>query len=169
MLASNKPTGCLGQNPRRRKMNIRPQGYRGTQAKGPPSRQPAPSPAPPTANTLCSNPPFSLAGVASHRSRVGPEKHCPDAPNIPARWQCRFFSELVPVAVEDSKHLSGLLWRPEASPWRQRMSKDFGNYLWSLILCCSLLSQVITQPQAQWRQARTEPKPCDGPGSANGA
>lgn len=105
-LASSKPAGSLGQNPRGRKMSIRPQGYRGTQAKEPPSRQPAPSPVPPAAaNTLRSKPHFSLAGVASHRSRIGPEKQAtkfllismrssrpsPDAPNIPARCQCRFF------------------------------------------------------------------------------
>lgn len=105
MLASSKPAGSLGQNPRGRKINIRPQGYRGAQAKGPPSRQPALSPAPPTSNTLCSKPRVSLAWVASQGSRVGPEKHAtkfllismrsnrpsPDAPNIPARCQCSFF------------------------------------------------------------------------------
>lgn len=100
-LASGKPAGYLGQNPRERRMNIRPQGYRGTQAKAPPSRQPAPSPAPSTSNTFRSKPRFSSAGVASHGSRVGPEKHAtkfllismrssrlsPGAPNIPDRHQ----------------------------------------------------------------------------------
>jgi len=34
---------------------------------------------------------------------------------------------------EDTKHFSGLLWHPEACPRTERMSKDFSNYLWSLL------------------------------------
>lgn len=95
----------IGQNPRGRKMNVKPQVYQGSEAKGSPSRQPAPSPAPSTENTHHSKPRSSLAGVAGHRSRVGPEKQVmkflvismrsskpsPDAPNIPARHHCRSF------------------------------------------------------------------------------
>lgn len=104
-LAISKPAGFLGQNPRGRKMNVKPQVYQGSEAKGSPSRQPAPSPAPSTENTHHSKPRSSLAGVAGHRSRVGPEKQVmkflvismgsskpsPDAPNIPARHHCRSF------------------------------------------------------------------------------
>lgn len=81
----------------------------------------------------------------------------------------QIFSELVPVAAEDPKHFSGLLWHPGASSWREKMSKDFGNHFWSLVSRCSLLSQVITPPQAGWRWAGTESKPRDEPGSSDAA